>query len=303
MLTVKGTLTHAERIGLPANSAAVVEVRDISQTEGRGVAAEQRFDLRGRQVPIPFEVNVDPAKLEAGKAYTVRGAVTIGGRPAWASDAVPLTARSGTVDVGALAMKPVRVGAFPTAFQCGDLRATVDFLGERARLTIGQTEYELRQTRTASGARYEAVGDPSTWFWNRGRGGMLSWKGRQYPECREAAATLSDLQGVEWVVEDINGGGIIDRSRATLVFGPDGRLSGRGSCNTYTGRYVVSGDTVRVSELASTRRACAPSLMDQETRFHDALKQVARFEVRADGALVLHTDDRRSILARRGGPA
>jgi heat shock protein HslJ len=49
--------------------------------------------------------------------------------------------------------------------------------------------------------------------------------------------------------------------------------------------------------------SCAPSLMAQEARFCEVLRDVKRFEIRADGALVLHTDDRRSILARRGGAA
>lgn len=193
--------------------------------------------------------------------------------------------------------------SIPTRFQCGDLVAAVDFQGERARLTIGQTDYELRQTRTANGARYEAVDDATTWFWNVGRGGALSWRGRQYPECRELTTSPADLHGVEWVVEDLNGGGIIDRSRATLVFGADGRLSGRASCNTYTAAYTASGDTVRVSDVVGTSRTCAPSLMAQEQRFYDALKNATRFQFRADGALVLHADDGRRILARRGGPA
>jgi putative lipoprotein len=147
------------------------------------------------------------------------------------------------------------------------------------------------------------VNDPTTWFWNKGQGGRLSIEGREYPECREAAVSGADVQGVEWIVEDINGGGIIDRSRATLVFGPDGRLSGRGSCNTFNGQYVITGDAVTVSGIAGTKVSCAPSLMAQEARFHEVLRDVKRFEIRADGALVLHTDDRRSILSRRGGAA
>ena len=302
-MTVKGELTYAARIALPGSAQAIVEVRDTSQPEGSGVVAEQRIDLRGRQIPVPFALTVDPAKLDAGKRYAARGAVTIAGRPAWATDPVPLTPRSGVVELGTLIMQPVRLQAFPSTFQCGDLRATIDFLDSRARLTIGQTTWELRQTRTASGARFEAVDDPSTWFWNRGDGGRLSVKGREYPECRMVKTSGADLRGVEWVVEDINGGGIIDRSRATLVFGADGRLSGRGSCNTYTGGYVIEGDTLKVANVAGTMMACAPSLMTQEARFHDVLKNVTRFEIRADGALVLHADDRRSIVARRGGKA
>jgi heat shock protein HslJ/uncharacterized lipoprotein YbaY len=300
MITVKGQLAYAQRVALPGNAGAVVEVRDTSQPEGKGVVAERRIELRGRQVPIPFELDVDPAGLEPGRPYAVRGGITLGGRPAWISDPVPLAARSGTVDLGTLALQPVRIGAFPSTFVCGDLRATLDFLGEKARLTVGQTEWEMRQTRTASGARFEAVNDPTTWFWNKGQGGLLSIKGREYPECREASVSAADVRGAEWIVEDIDGGGIIDRSRATLVFGPDGRLSGRGSCNVFTGQYVITGDAVSVSGIAGTKVSCAPSLMAQEARFHEVLREVRRFEIRADGALVLHTDDRRSILARRG---
>lgn len=298
MLTVKGNLTYVSRIALPGDTRAVVEVRDAALPEGP-VVAEQRIDLRGRQVPIPFELAVERAKLAEGRSYTVRGGLLVAGRPAWVSDPVPLPARSGVVDLGALTMKPIRVGAFPTSFQCGDLRATIDFLDDMARLTVGQTSFELRQTRTASGARYEAVDDPTTWFWNKGRGGTLSVKGRTYPECVQITASSSDLHGTEWVVEDINGGGIIDRSRATLVFGADGRLKGRGSCNTYMARYAAADDTVTIAEVAGTMMACSPALMQQESRFFEVLRDVRRYEFRADGALVLHTDDRRTILARR----
>jgi heat shock protein HslJ len=206
------------------------------------------------------------------------------------------------VDLGTLTMKPIRVGAFPTRFQCGELAMTLDFLGERARLTVGQTEYEMRPTRTADGARFEAVNDPATWFWNRGRGGTLSLAGREYPECRQVDTTPSSLPGDEGGVEDLDGGGIIDRSRATLAFGTDGQVAGRGSCNTYTARHEANGDAIRIADVASTARACAPSLMDQEARFYAALRDARRFQIRADGALVLHTDDRRSILARRATP-
>jgi putative lipoprotein len=303
-LTIKGELTYAARVALPGgDTRAIVELRDPTQPEGQGVVAEQRIDLGARQVPIPFALTVDSAKLDAGRTYAVRGGITIAGRPAWATDPLPLTARAGVVDLGTLTMQPVRLQAFPTMFQCGDVRATVDFLDSKARLTIGQRSWELRQTRSAAGTRLEALTDPGTWFETRGQAGRLSVAGKEYPECRAVKTSGADLRGVEWVVESIDGGGIIDRSRATLVFGADGRVTGRGSCNTYTGAYVAGVETLAVAEIASTTKACAPSLMAQETRFHEVLKQVKRFEFRADGALVLHTDDRRSILARRGGPA
>jgi heat shock protein HslJ/membrane-bound inhibitor of C-type lysozyme len=106
------------------------------------------------------------------------------------------------------------------------------------------------------------------------------------------------LQGQEWVVEDIGGGGIIDRSRVTLNFGPEGRIWGRASCNSYHGGYTLTGESLTLSPSATTMMACAPSLMDQETRFLDLIARVQRFELDPTGALILHTHDGLTLLAR-----
>ena len=107
------------------------------------------------------------------------------------------------------------------------------------------------------------------------------------------------LQGREWVVEGINGAGLIDGSRATVSFGDSGRVSGRASCNSYTGQYSLSGERLTISNTAGTMMACAPPLMRQEDLFLGVLRDVRRFDFRPDGALLLQTDDRRTITARR----
>jgi putative lipoprotein len=108
------------------------------------------------------------------------------------------------------------------------------------------------------------------------------------------------LQGVEWVVEDIDGAALAERSRATLTLGSDGRVSGEASCNRYTGPYTISGESLSFGNLAATRRACEPALMAQETRFFTTMANVRRFEFTPDGALVLRGEPGRSIKARRG---
>ena len=50
-----------------------------------------------------------------------------------------------------------------------------------------------------------------------------------------ALPSAPSIEGIVWRAEDIGGGGIIDRSRATLTFGADGRISGSASCNHYSG--------------------------------------------------------------------
>jgi heat shock protein HslJ len=121
--------------------------------------------------------------------------------------------------------------------------------------------------------------------------------GRIYSGCGGEPATL--LRGAEWVVEDIDRRGIIDRSRASLAFLPDGRLVGRASCNPYTARWTLDGERLGIGGVTLGDRVCAPSLMDQEARFVDRLRAISRFEVTPEGALRLLDDGAGSLLARR----
>ena len=127
---------------------------------------------------------------------------------------------------------------------------------------------------------------------------LVVFDGKQLKGCGGDPGAL--LQGTEWRVEDINGNGIIDRSRVTLNFSADRRVSGKASCNAYTGEYTLTGEGLTISKTVSTMMACAPALMGQEDLFLDVLKNVQRFTLTPDGALILHTGDRRTITARRG---
>jgi heat shock protein HslJ/membrane-bound inhibitor of C-type lysozyme len=109
------------------------------------------------------------------------------------------------------------------------------------------------------------------------------------------------LLGAEWVIEDIGGAGLVDRSRATLRFGDDGKVGGRASCNIFTGSYTLTGESLAFGKSAGTMMACAPALMEQERRLLDLLQAVHRFEISDSGALVLVTPDNRRITARRAG--
>lgn len=91
-----------------------------------------------------------------------------------------------------------------------------------------------------------------------------------------------------WQVEDIDERGIVDRSMTTLEFSDEGRVGGRGGCNRYFGTVEIDGDNMSFSALGSTRMACAPALMDQESRFFAALSDVARFEIDAESFLNLY---------------
>jgi len=116
------------------------------------------------------------------------------------------------------------------------------------------------------------------------------------PDARPSGAQA--LYGPEWVVEDIDGRGIIDRSRVTFNFAPDGHVWGRASCNSYRATFATEGDRLTISRAISTRMACAPALMQQESRFLAILTGTHRFAISADGALTLQSSGAGTIRAR-----
>ena len=109
----------------------------------------------------------------------------------------------------------------------------------------------------------------------------------------------SALQGAEWIVEDINGGGVIDYSKATISFSEEGRISGTGGCNLFSGHYEASGSTLKImSGIAMTRKACAPALMQQDQRLMTILQSGQSYSIK-DGTLTILNANGRSVTARR----
>jgi putative lipoprotein len=98
-----------------------------------------------------------------------------------------------------------------------------------------------------------------------------------------------ELTGSTWVAEDIDGKGVIDNAQSTLVFGTDGRVSGRAACNQYGGEVTLNGASMVVDQVFSTKMACtAPALMEQETRFLEALQATRSY--RMDGTKLVLLD-------------
>ena len=404
MTVISGEMTYRQRIALPANAVAVAELR-AGEAETGTLVAEQRIELGGKQVPVPFSIEADSAKIIAGEDYYVRAAIAVDGAYSWVSPPAPVDLSDGDAAIGTLLLAQNTALAFASSYACGDKQVSIGIKGDVMTLQIDGESFALHPVVTSSGSKYEATGDASTYFWTKGDSALLSLHGVAYPECvirgendgaaqdekgagraykargnepgwslsitdtmivlladygeRRIAApkpapeegdgftryavpaeelivtiehkpcaddatgmpypdrvsvALGDrafngcggepaslLTGGEWVVEDIDNGGVIDSSRATLNFGEDGRVSGRGSCNTYSAPYTLTGEGLSFGNAAATLKACAPALMMQEQRFFDALSSVVRFEIDETGALILFAPDGRRLLARREG--
>ncbi len=110
---------------------------------------------------------------------------------------------------------------------------------------------------------------------------------------------VANLTGVTWVAEDIDGGGVIDNAQSTLEFTSDDRVAGRAGCNRYGGSVKLDGSKLKIEQVFATKMACAPALMDQETRFLQALEAASSFEVKDTKLLVKDAAGKQRLLLDR----
>lgn len=99
-----------------------------------------------------------------------------------------------------------------------------------------------------------------------------------------------------WVIEQARTEPLLDKRRARLVFGADGRLSGHTSCNAMNGPYTLTGDRLQVGTIVTTRMACGELAREQEDRILTALELAATARVRPDGLLELRDAEGRGVL-------
>lgn len=103
-----------------------------------------------------------------------------------------------------------------------------------------------------------------------------------------AEETLADqLQNTEWILEDLNGTGVIDNLQTTIMFEEGGdRINGNGGCNRYFSDIeftsegaTATSQTVDLGMVGSTMMACPEAIMDQEGRYFQSLQTAQRIEL------------------------
>lgn len=87
------------------------------------------------------------------------------------------------------------------------------------------------------------------------------------------------LAGRTWYLTAINSTAALAGDVPTAFFDPQGSLTGQGGCNTYNGSYTTDRDALKVSGLASTKKACPEEQMAQENAFLTSLQNAATFLV------------------------
>ena len=105
-----------------------------------------------------------------------------------------------------------------------------------------------------------------------------------------------DLALTRWLVEDLEGRGVVDRVQSTLELGERGAAAGNLACNRFTTTYEQSGPGLRFGQVGATRKMCPEAVMDQERRFTEVLGRTRGALVKEPYLYLL--DERGATLAR-----
>jgi heat shock protein HslJ len=128
-------------------------------------------------------------------------------------------------------------------------------------------------------------------------GGGLTQPPRQQP----GAA----LEGTSWVLDSFTAGGedipVVPGTTVTLVFQENNNSGGNSGCNSYGGEYRVEGNRIEFGEIASTLMACMGNgIMEQEQRFHEALRTAETYEVSGDSLVITYAGGQLNFSASEG---
>lgn len=78
---VRGTVAYRERIALPADATVDLWITDIgSGIVTAAILGETTVAANGRQVPLPFELTLDPARVNVDRPYGIRAVIRAGGQ-------------------------------------------------------------------------------------------------------------------------------------------------------------------------------------------------------------------------------
>ena len=327
---VTGSIGYRERIALPPGSVAQVKLSDVSRADApAAVLAEQTITLIGTQVPVPFELDVEPRMFDARMRYSVSAQIrSAEGALLWTTDTSnPIDVSQRVNNLGLLNMVKVS-GRVADDAQIVDVSAllplqasgnepgwTLEMDTQRIALNRqGETATQLTPTPSATmnGQTYQFDATNQS---NQLRVEVTpqlcrdSMTGMPHPYrvtvhsgdtrlegCGGAAQSL--LTAHPWQVVSINGNAVDTEHPASLQFSPDGLFGGKGACNQFTSSYQLTGEGLSVKAVAATMRACLEPLMQQDQQMFDLLQHLQRFDLDEQGNLLLISSDDRRIVAK-----
>lgn len=118
---------------------------------------------------------------------------------------------------------------------------------------------------------------------------LVLLQGRQTAESNLGGGAVRWV-GLTWRPITLAGGPLADGGELEVRFLADGRIEGFAGCNNFFGSLERAQDGVSIRSLATSRKACSPSVMAVEDAFIAALSGTASIE-HADTRLSLRDKD------------
>lgn len=84
---ISGNVIYLDRSALDPNAVIMVDLLQPSTGNPDTVIASQSINAEGRQVPIPFEIQFDPAQIDPTQTYLVAARIVVNGAPVFVSQA------------------------------------------------------------------------------------------------------------------------------------------------------------------------------------------------------------------------
>jgi putative lipoprotein len=105
---VTGTVTYRERLALPPNAVVRVALQNISLADAPAIVlSEQLIVTGGRQAPIPFALDYDPAGIDPRLTYAASARITVEGQLLFTSTTASLVITRGNPTDVEIVVQPV----------------------------------------------------------------------------------------------------------------------------------------------------------------------------------------------------
>ena len=110
--SITGTVAYLEQIALPPTAIIQVQLQDVSRAGAPAkTIAQEKITLGDRQMPVPFELKFDAAKIEAKHSYAVSARIVVDDKLRFLTDkAYPVLTRDNPSHVQMI-LKPVEPNA------------------------------------------------------------------------------------------------------------------------------------------------------------------------------------------------
>lgn len=110
-------------------------------------------------------------------------------------------------------------------------------------------------------------------------------------------AGATSLSGT-WEVHSINGTPVSAPNKPTITW-DEGKVSGSSGCNQFSGSFQQQGNSLELSEIAMTQRACIAPYDAIEQQFTSALNNLTGFSLVSDGTVAFVGTNGQTMMAHK----